>query len=124
MRKTGKVYGKVLLLICVCYLVYVIVFVLPYCSGINHVVMGCCQVLLLLSVFFLFRFHHQVFIVTHTVSSELRQITKCIMYTVQPMSNCVFKGGAIDAVGVRIGKNPWTANYSMNQPNASDCITA
>ena len=78
----------------------------------------------LLSVFFLFRFHHQVFTVTHTVSSELRQITKCIMYAVQTMSNYVFKGGAIGAVGVRIGKNPWTANYSMNQPNASDCITA
>ena len=86
--------------------------------------MGCCQLLLLLSVFFLFRFHHQVFTVTHTVSSELRQITKSIMYTVQTMSNYVFKGGAIGAVGVRIGKNPWTANYSMNQPNASDCITA
>ena len=114
----------VLLLICVCYLVYVIVLVTPHCSGINHVVMGCCQLLLLLSVFFLFRFHHQVFTVTHTVSSELRQITKCIMYTVQTMSNYVFKGGAIGAVGVRIGKNPWTANYSMNQPNASDCITA
>ena len=46
------------------------------------------------------------------------------MYTVQTMSNYVFKGGAIGAVGVRIGKNPWTANYSMNQRNASDCITA
>ena len=78
--------------------------------------MGCCQLLLLLSVIFLFSFHHQVFIVTHTVSSELKQITKCIMYTVQTMSNCVFKGGAMGAVGVRIEKNPWTANYSMNQP--------
>ena len=26
------------------------------------------------------------------------------------MSNCVFKGGAIGAVGVRIGKNPWTCS--------------
>ena len=97
---------------------------MPYCSYINHDVMGCCLLLLLLSLFFLFRSHHQVFSLTHTVSSEVRPIANT-MCTIQAtcISNYALEG-VMCVTCMRIENISCKSNYSMNQPNAGNCITA
>ena len=89
---------------------------------INHVVMMCPLLFFLLFFLFLFRSYHNVFSLTHTVSSEVRPITMC---TIQAtcISNYALEG-AMCVICMRIENIPCKANYSMNQPNAGNCITA
>ena len=83
---------------------------------INHDVMMCPLLFFLLFFLFLFRSYHHFFL-THSVSSELKKCTLCVLHKMsRHLSN-----GAMYAVEIIVDIRTWKLNNSMNQENASEC---